>query len=183
HELDDQMASFTPIVKWAARVDRTADLPEALAEAWRQSMTPPTGPVYVEVPLDLLQDEVDVPGVGDLVVEAPAPSAATSDSIREAASLLGAATRPVIWAGGGVLRSGGWDILAAFAERLDAPVATTYMGTGGFPEDHPLSAGSTPDDHAFQELLQHADVVLCVATELGAETTAQYALHFEGRVI
>ncbi|TMD38620.1 MAG: thiamine pyrophosphate-binding protein, partial [Chloroflexi bacterium] len=110
-------------------------------------------------------------------------SAAAAGSIREAASLLATATRPVIWAGGGVLRSRGWDVLAALAERLDAPVATTYMGKGAFREDHPLSAGSTPDDHAFQELLQHADVVLCVGTELGAETTAQYALHFEGHVI
>jgi len=183
HDLHDQLASFEPIVKWAARVERTADLPDVLTEGWRQAMTPPSGPVYVEVPVDLLRGEVDEPGVGDLRVKAATPSAAAAGSIREAASLLATATRPVIWAGGGVLRSRGWDVLAALAERLDAPVATTYMGKGAFREDHPLSAGSTPDDHAFQELLQHADVVLCVGTELGAETTAQYALHFEGHVI
>src|SRR5205823_8672653 len=150
HDLHDQLASFEPIVKWAARVERTADLPDVLTEGWRQAMTPPSGPVYVEVPFDLLRGEVDEPGVGDLRVKASTPSAAAAGSIREAASLLATATRPVIWAGGGVLRSRGWDVLAALAERLDAPVATTYMGKGAFREDHPLSAGSTPDDHAFQ---------------------------------
>src|SRR6266700_999162 len=51
------------------------------------------------------------------------------------------------------------------------------------PEDHPLAVGAAPDDRAFQELLSDADVVLCVGTELGAETTAQYGLQFRGRHI
>jgi acetolactate synthase-1/2/3 large subunit len=57
------------------------------------------------------------------------------------------------------------------------------MGKGAIPEDHPLAVGSAPDDRAFQELLTDADVVLCVGTELGAETTAQYGLQFHGRLI
>jgi len=97
--------------------------------------------------------------------------------------LLSAAERPVIWAGGGVIRSGGWEALIELAERIDAPVATTYMGKGAIPEDHPLSVGSAPDDPAFQELLADADIMLCVGTELGAETTAQYALQFRGRLV
>ena len=57
------------------------------------------------------------------------------------------------------------------------------MGKGAFPENHPLSVGSSPDDGAFQELLSDADAALCVGTELGAETTAQYGLRLKGRVI
>ena len=61
------------------------------------------------------------------------PRAARPEAIAEAARLLAAAERPVLWAGGGVERSGAWGELAALAERLDAPVATTYMGKGALP--------------------------------------------------
>jgi acetolactate synthase-1/2/3 large subunit len=73
--------------------------------------------------------------------------------------------------------------LRAVAELLDAPVATTYMGKGALSDDHPLAAGCGCDEAAFQELLAGADVVLCVGTELGAETTGQYKLRFSGRLI
>jgi acetolactate synthase-1/2/3 large subunit len=183
HELNDQMGSFASIVKWAARVERTDQLPEVLAEGWRRSLSDPSGPIYIEVPVDLLQGEVELPRVSELPAKPPSPLSADADSVHQAASLLASAKHPAIWAGGGVLRSGGWDELRTIAERLDAPVCTTYMGKGAFPEDHPLSVGSAPDDRAFQELLAEADVVLCVGTELGAETTAQYTLRFQGRVI
>jgi acetolactate synthase-1/2/3 large subunit len=97
--------------------------------------------------------------------------------------LLTAAKRPVLWAGGGVARSGAWNEVRELAERLSIPVATTYMGKGSFPEDHELSVGSACDEKAFQELLGGADVLLCVGTELGAETTAQYGLELGGRVL
>jgi acetolactate synthase I/II/III large subunit len=103
--------------------------------------------------------------------------------LAEASRLLSTLPDPAIWAGGGLLRSGAWQELKVLAERLDAPVATTYMGKGAFPEDHPLCVGSPCDDPAFQDLLSRAGVVLCIGTELGAETTGQYALEFSGRLI
>ena len=183
HELDNQIASFKPIVKWAARAMSPEAIPDLISEAWRQSMTPPSGPTYIEVPVDLLRGEVRLPRPSRLSGEPPATAGPSDETITEAARLLGSAQRPVLWAGGGVIRSQAWEELRALAERLDAPVATTYMGKGAIPEDHPLSAGSSPDDKAFQELLTNADVVLAVGTELGAETTAHYALRFEGRLI
>ena len=183
HELHDQQASFEPIVKWAARSERIEQLPELIAEAWRRALTPPSGPTYVEVPVDVLLAEAMMPRVDALDAKPPPPAAAPIGLLAEAAGLLSAAERPVIWAGGGVIRSGGWEALIELAGRIDAPVATTYMGKGAIPEDHPLAVGSAPDDRAFQELLTEADVVLCVGTELGAETTAQYALQFRGRLV
>ena len=183
HELKDQIASFAPMVKWAKTVERIDELPELLAESWRQAMRPPTGPTYLEIPVDLLRCETDLARIEHLDAEPPVARSADRASVGEAASLLTSAQRPVIWAGGGVVRSAAWEELRLLAERLDAPVATTYMGKGAFPEDHPLSVGSSVDDRAFQELLSGADVVLCVGTELGGETTGQYALRFEGRVI
>ncbi len=181
HELSDQLASFAPIVKWAARADSDVTVPALLAEAWRQALAPPSGPVFVEIPVDILTGETNASvGIGTEYVP---PAEVGADAIREAARLLNESERPVVVAGGGVLRSGAWSELAELARRLDAPVATTYMGKGAFPADHPLSAGSGCDEAAFKDLLGSADVVLAIGTELGAETTAQYGLSFSGTVI
>jgi acetolactate synthase-1/2/3 large subunit len=194
HDLPDQRASFAPIVKRAWRAESAAGLADKLAEAWRTALEPPSGPVYLEVPVDVLDGPAGVgtaspaapgaPPPGSMLSAEPTPLPRPSrDVLAAAAELLNAAERPVLWAGGGVERSGAWAQLRALAERLRAPVATTYMGKGAFPADHPLAAGSACDDAAYQELLATADAVLCVGTELGAETTGQYELRFEGRLI
>ena len=183
HELPDQLASFTPIVKWATRVQSGDLLPDVLAEAWRRAQTPPSGPVFIEVPVDVLRAPAPDARSERLCGDPPAFPVAPATAVAEAARLLSAAERPVLWAGGGVLRSGAWQELAALAERLQAPVATTYMGKGGFPDDHPLAVGSSCDEPAFRRLLAEADVVLCIGTELGAETTGHWTLEFSGRLI
>jgi acetolactate synthase I/II/III large subunit len=180
HELPDQLASFAPVVKWAARAESAEAIPEVLTEAWRRALTPPSGPVFVEIPVDYLGGETAVSPPKELEA---APAAPPMPDMDEAARLLAHARRPVVWAGGGVLRSGAWDELAELARRLDAPVATTYMGKGAFPEDDPLSAGCACDEAAFRELVEGADVLLCVGTELGAETTQQYGFAFSGRLV
>jgi acetolactate synthase I/II/III large subunit len=198
HDLPDQRASFAPLVKRTWRAESAAGLADLLAEAWQTALAPPSGPVYLEVPVDVLDGPAGaapaapasaptaVAGLAGTPMAAAASvgSAAPSPAaLAAAADLLNAAERPVVWAGGGVERSGAWAQLRTLAERLRAPVATTYMGKGAFPADHPLAAGSACDDAAYQELLATADVVLCVGTEIGAETTGQYKLRFSGRLI
>jgi acetolactate synthase-1/2/3 large subunit len=176
HELRDQRASFEPVVKWTATVGSADAIPDVVAEAWRRAQSPPSGPVFVEIPVDLLEARLALPAIEDIDATPPPPPLPPADVLDEAARLLNEAGKPVIWAGGGVLRSGAWAELRALAERLRAPVAMTYMGKAAFPADHELSAGSACDEAAFQELLSGATVVLCVGTKLGAETTAQYSL-------
>jgi acetolactate synthase I/II/III large subunit len=183
HDLPDQLASFAPVVKQARRAESAAGLAELVEECWRVALTPPSGPVYLEVPVDVLDRPAGAgaaPSGGLEGLERPAPP---SEVVAEAAKLLAAAERPLLWAGGGVERSGAWAELLGLAERLRAPVATTYMGKGAFPAGHPLAVGSACDDAAFAELLDDADVILCIGTELGAETTRQYEARFSGRLI
>ena len=182
HELADQLASFRPLVKHAVRAESAESIPGVLAEAWRIALSPPSGPVYVEIPVDLLTGPVEGDPVAGLDA-GPVARAAAPEAVAAAAALLAEAERPVLWAGGGVIRSGAQAELRAVAERLGSPVATTYMGKGALADDHPLAAGCGCDEAAFGELLTDADVVLCIGTELGAETTAQYELRFDGRLI
>ena len=183
HELRDQRAAFEPLVKWAVTAASAEALPELLGAAWRLAQTPPSGPVFVEIPVDLLRKRVSVPSVDGLAGAPPPSPLPPAPDVDEAARLLSEAERPLVWAGGGVLRSGAWPEVRELAERLRAPVATTYMGKGAFPEDHPLAAGSACDEGAFRELVEGADVLLCVGTELGAETTGHYSLRCPERLI
>ena len=182
HELRDQRASFEPIVKWSARARSAENVPELLAEAWQRAQTPPSGPVFLEIPVDVLTGETDL-RVDGLDGSPPAPVVPDSSLLDEAAGVLAGAELPLVWAGSGVLRSGAWEELRAVAETVRAPVVTSYMGKGAFPEDHELSAGSACDEAAFRELVEAADAVLVVGSELGAETTQQYALQFGGQLV
>jgi acetolactate synthase I/II/III large subunit len=183
HELPDQLGAFATLVKGAWRATSIESVPGLLQRAFERALTPPSGPVFVEIPVDLLTgdaDQVSPTAVAEPAV--PRPTAPRSHLLA-AAELLTQARSPVIWAGGGVIRANARHAVRALAELLDAPVATTYMGKGVIGDDHPLAVGCGCDEAAFQELLAGADVVLCVGTELGAETTGQYALSFDGAVI
>jgi acetolactate synthase-1/2/3 large subunit len=182
HELPDQLASFRPLVKYAARAESAESIPGLLAEAWQAAVTAPTGPVYVEIPVDLLTAPAPETRVTPQISR-PLAKPAPDDAVAAAARLLWDARRPVLWAGGGVIRSGAQTELVELAERLDAPVATTFMGKTSLRADHPLAVGAGCDEAALQELLTDADVLLCVGTELGAETTGQHSLAPAGRII
>jgi acetolactate synthase-1/2/3 large subunit len=182
HELPDQPASFAPIVKWWGRAQSVEDIPHLLADAWRRALAPPQGPVYVEVPVDLLQAHTKV-RLPELDIGAPALPTPQPDVLDEAARLLSGARRPLVWAGAGVLRASAWDELIALAEALDAPVATTYGGRGAIPDDHPLALGSGWDERAHVDELAAADVVLCVGSSMGYELTDDYRLRLSGRLI
>jgi acetolactate synthase I/II/III large subunit len=183
HELGDQLGVFASIAKRAYRATSAESIPETIAIAWREALTPPSGPVYVEIPFDVLASPTAVQPVSQLDGDPGIPLAAQRDVLEHAAALLRDSVRPVVWAGSGVLRSFAWNELREVAEGLDAPVATTYMGKGAFPEHHPLAVGSACDEPAFRALLSEADVVLCVGTELGSVTTGDYSLEFKGKLI
>ncbi len=139
--------------------------------------------MFVEVPVDFLTGEASLPPVAELDGTPETLPLPSESDLAEAARILAEAERPVVWAGGGVLRAGAWDGLLALAERLDAPVVTTFMGKGAFPEDHPLFAGSACYDPSQRRVLESADVLLCVGSELGSETTYDYSLAPAGRIV
>ncbi|GLV77658.1 acetolactate synthase [Streptomyces hygroscopicus subsp. hygroscopicus] len=182
HELVDQKASFRDIVKSVHTVRAASQIPSALAAAWASALEAPAGPVWLEIPQDVLLAPVSVPPVTSLRA-APRPLPPRSELTAEAARLLSGAERPVILAGGGVVRAGARRELRALAEALDAPVATTFGGKGAFPWDHPLSLQSWLEDAHTTEFLEDADVLLVVGSGLGELSSNYHTFRPRGRLV
>ncbi|SCK36901.1 acetolactate synthase-1/2/3 large subunit [Streptomyces sp. WMMB 714] len=186
HELRDQQASFRDVVKSVHPVRSASQIPSALAEAWASALEAPRGPVWVEIPQDVLLSPTDVPPPASLAVSgagAPRPLPARPELIAAAAELLDASSRPAVLAGGGVVRAGAQPQLLALAEQLDAPVATTFGGKGAFPCGHELSLGSWLEDQYTTDFLADADVLLVVGSGLGELSSNYHTFASRGRVI
>jgi len=182
HELRDQQACVGQVVKYVDQARRPSQIPSALARAWEVALTPPYGPVWLEVPQDVLLGEVDVPPVTSLRA-VPRPLLPRPELVAEAARRLDTASRPVILAGGGVTRAGGEQALLALAEKLHAPVAITFGAKGAFPWTHPLSLQSWLEDQHTTDLLAEADVLLVVGSGLGELSSNYHTFQPRGSVI
>ena len=182
HELRDQRSAFANVTKQAETVRSGSQLPDAIASAWRAASSPPNGPTLVEVPQDVALGETTVPPVGPLPHDLPGLPP-RDELIRTAVNWLDDAERPVILAGGGVVRAEATDALIRLAERLQAPVATTFGGKGAFPWAHPLSLQSWLEDAHLTEALASADVLLVVGSGLGELSSTYQTLRPRGRVV
>ncbi|WP_338485249.1 thiamine pyrophosphate-binding protein [Streptomyces sp. SCSIO 75703] len=182
HELPDQAASFRGVVKSVHTVRTQSQIPSAIAEAWTSALTVPHGPVWVEIPQDVLLAETPVPVVtgGDVL---PGELPPRPELTALAADLLTRAECPAIIAGGGVVRADASKKLRQLAERLQAPVVTTFGGKGAFPWEHPLSLQSWLEDRHTTDFLEDADVLLVVGSGLGELSSNYHTFRPRGRVV
>ena len=168
HESPQQRELMGAVTRWTATVVRAEAIPSMVARASTEAFAARRGPVFLEIPFDLLAEPVrwtprkPVPGYGS----DPDPPA-----VQRAAARLAASKRPVIWAGGGAVSSGAAGALLAVAERLDAPVVTTFAGKGIVRADHPLAVGFPPHQPEVTSLLRSSDAVLVVGSDLDGMNT------------
>ena len=168
----DQLALVTPITKWAHRVTHTHRIPDLVAQALRIARSGRPGPVYLEIPIDVLfaraaSESVRIPAkIAPDAAPAPSPAA-----VEQAIAWLHAAERPAIVAGGGARFAGAAAELVAFAERTGIPVFTNGKAHGLVPADHPLCGRGLPH-LAFAAAAGGgaADVVLVLGARLGLFT-------------
>jgi acetolactate synthase-1/2/3 large subunit len=158
----EQVALLKPITKGAWSVSETRQIPEVLATAIRTALAGRPGPVFVEIPVDLLMTTVE-----DRLAPIPTAyvhrtrAAVEQGVLSRLETLIAAAARPVVMAGGGVYWDDAAASLAAFAERAGAPVFMNGAGRGTLPADHPNAFFQTRG-----WALSHADVVLVLGTPL-----------------
>jgi thiamine pyrophosphate-dependent acetolactate synthase large subunit-like protein len=156
----DQLSLFKPITKWATRVLDAKRIPDVVATAFRQATSGRPGPVFLDLPGDILGEVVDESSVTMPAHWKPAPRAhGDPAAISEAIALLARAERPLIIAGSGVWWSDAAAVLQTFVETAGIPFYTTPLSRGSIPEDHEL-AFLFARAKAFSE----ADVVLNVGT-------------------
>ncbi len=178
HEMGDQAAPFAAFDRPARTVGSAQQALAAVAEALAIAGTPPTGPAYVGIPSDILNAE----WTGDLptstspypAAAAPAPSAAGVEAL---ASLIKNSERVAIWAGGGVAQCGeaGESALRLLAERLGAPVVTTYAGRGVM-AGHPLTIEASTHEPEVEAVLGDADLLLVVGSGFDAMHTKNWKM-------
>ncbi|MGZ5297964.1 MAG: acetolactate synthase large subunit, partial [Actinomycetota bacterium] len=165
HQFVDLISLYRPITKWGDMVTVPAAAPEMVRKAFKQAETERPGATFIILPEDVAELEAE----GEpLKVNVPRDPAPAPEQVHRAAHVLESATHPMVLAGPGVARDGAMEALILFSERLNLPVATTFLGKGVFPDDHPNALGTIGfmvKDYAnfgFDE----ADVVVAVGYDL-----------------
>jgi acetolactate synthase I/II/III large subunit len=157
---------YRPVTKWSALAHAVEELPDLIRRAYQAMRSGKGGPVLVEIPDAVWQAEYR----GE-IDHAPVPvqrSAPDPDAIRQAVRLIKQAKNPLLLAGQGVHYAEASDRLAALAELVPAPVATTNPGKSAIPESHPLALGASTRSRPkmFTEFMARADLVVAIGTSL-----------------
>ena len=164
HEISDQPGAVRPVTKWQRMILRPKEVPDAVFEAFRQMRTGRPRPVLLEMPPDTGVEREEVRLRNPARISRIVPS---GESLQEAANVIAQSRLPLIYAGGGVARSGAEEALVKFAEATNIPVITSSGGKGTISDDHPLAYGScfSPRGERMEmnqlyEVMQSADVVI-----------------------
>jgi thiamine pyrophosphate-dependent acetolactate synthase large subunit-like protein len=168
----DQMGLMRPITKWARSVTHSERIPEYVAAAFRHAISGRPGPVFLELPIDVLfarAEESDVEFPKDYRPKTrPGPS---REALRQTLEWLHEAKRPAILAGGGVWFAQGAEELTRFAELTKTPVMTNSKARGSIADDHPLCFGGFMILHpALHGTAPGADLVILLGTRIGLFT-------------
>ncbi len=157
----DQLQLLRPITKWAATCHETQRIPEYISMAFRHACSGRQGPVFVEIPSDVLetsvaQDSVPFP----FAYRTTSKPEGDAPQVQQAVELLLDSERPLVIAGSGVWWSGAGDELRAFIEAAQIPLSLSMMGRGCVAEDHPLCFGP------IRAGAKRADVILVLGARL-----------------
>ncbi len=155
-----------------------ADIPRVVAEAFHVATTGRPGPVLIDIPKDVANkpmewywpepSDLDLPGYHPMVEGDP-------ERVRAAAELLLTAQRPIIYAGGGILKARAADALRELAERTGIPVVTTLMARGCFPDSHPLCLGmpGMHGNYTAVTSMQRADLLIALGSRFDDRVTGR----------
>ncbi|MGI5125298.1 acetolactate synthase large subunit [Pseudonocardia sp. CA-107938] len=167
-----------PVTKHNMLVTRAEDIPRAITEAFHLASTGRPGPVLVDIPKDVLQEQTTFTWPAEMELPGYRPTTRPhGKQIREAAKLMTSAAQPVLYVGGGVLKAEASAELKELAELTGIPVVTTLMARGAFPDSHPLHLGM-PGMHgtvAAVGSMQKADLLVALGARFDDRVTGQLA--------
>ncbi|WP_329789464.1 acetolactate synthase large subunit [Lentzea sp. DG1S-22] len=167
-----------PITKHNVLVTDAAEIPRAIAEAFHIAATGRPGPVLVDIPKDVLQEQTSFTWPPDMRLPGYRPTTRPhGKQVREAAKLIVAARKPVLYVGGGVIKADAHAELLRLAEDTGIPVVTTLMARGAFPDSHDQHLGM-PGMHgtvAAVAAMQKADLLIALGARFDDRVTGQLA--------
>ncbi|MBQ5745720.1 MAG: biosynthetic-type acetolactate synthase large subunit [Selenomonadales bacterium] len=169
----DILGATMSVTKHNFAVKTAQELPETVRLAFKIALSGRPGPVLIDIPQDILREEIEFRGEDVYQRVMPALSERSLGMIGKAARLISDAKRPLILSGGGVISAGASEELIKLAEKCNLPVVHTLMGLGGFPDGHDQSIGLSgmhgwpTANHAVHD----ADVVIAVGTRLSDRLT------------
>lgn len=172
----DFRAMFGPLAKWAAEIDDAERIPEYVARAFRVAMSGRPGPVVLSLPEDMLSDIVASPVMPAMIHAAGAAPSATD--LRSLASLLSAASRPLLVVGGSGWTDSGLAGLRKFAHNNALPLVASFRRQDLIDNRHDNYCGhlGLGVDAALAERLKSTDLVVAIGSRLGENTTNGYTL-------
>lgn len=173
----------TPVTKHNMLVTDAADIPKAIAEAFHIASTGRPGPVLVDIPKSVLQADTEFAWPPQLDLPGYRPVTRPHlKQVREAAKLIDASSRPVLYVGGGVIRADAADELRELAELTGIPVVTTLMARGAFPDSHPQHLGM-PGMHGSVPAvtaLQKSDLLIALGARFDDRVTGDLETFAQG---
>ena len=171
HEAPEQLEMLAAVSKAAYRVSDPDECAEVLREAAATALTPPRGPVSVEIPADVQGAAAGVPDdVSPLPLHPAPPGEAALDRL---AARFAAARRPLLWLGGGARHAGAG---ARRLANLGVGIVTSVRGRGVVPEDHPLTLGAFNQSPEVEAFYGTVDFMLVAGTRLRSNDTRTYRL-------
>jgi acetolactate synthase-1/2/3 large subunit len=177
--MGDQAAPFAALGRPARTVSSAEEALQAVAEAMALTVSAPRGPAYIGIPSDILNSVWDgpLPRLGR--PSTPSPEVAQVEAL---ADLVAASPRIIIWSGGGVAQAGeaGEAAVRALAERLGAPVVTTYAGRGVM-AGHPLAIETSTHEPEVEALIGGADLLLVIGSGFDAMHTKNWKMAVPAR--
>ena len=182
HQVVDLVSLYRPVTKWGDMVTLRDAAPEMVRKAFKQAQTERPGATFLVLPEDVAERETSAMPLTVNVPRDPSPS---EDQVHRAAHVLEEAQQPVVLAGAGVARDDAMASLLRFSERLNIPVATTFLGKGVFPDDHPNALGTIGfmmKDYANFGF-DRADVVVAVGYDLVEYSPARWNPHADKRIV
>lgn len=148
-----------PITKHNYLVRDISELPQVISDAFRIAQSGRPGPVWIDIPKDVQTAEIEIDVLPEPGERAPAPEF-SAESVRDAAAMINAAKRPVLYLGGGAINAA--DEIRQFAEKANLPTTMTLMALGMLPKVHPLSLGmlGMHGARSTNYILQEADLLI-----------------------
>ena len=166
HQILDLVNLFDPISKYSTQIRTPGIIPEIVRKAFKTAEAEKPGCSFIDLPENVA--EAEVPDMVPLTKQSPEPPTAPVGKCAAVAEIVSQAKAPVIMAGNGVIRDGASEALVDFAEKLNIPVATTFMAKGVIPQSHPLSLGTIGlKAHDYVSFgFDEADLVICVGVDM-----------------